>query len=92
MFAHVCIQRLNRELAIWRVLSHAHILPLLGVAHDAFGGGHTGYGFAMVCPWMEDGALHRFLGVKERTLKLSKRLDLVHLLEIRRILYLTNEL
>lgn len=65
------IQRLRREIRVWARLQHGNILPLLGITSDF--GPYT----SMVCPWMEDGDMHNFLQVKEQTLTLSNRLDLV---------------
>ncbi|KLO18710.1 kinase-like protein [Schizopora paradoxa] len=43
------LQRLNKELDIWKCLDHRHILPLFGVCHD------MGRYASMVSPWMRNG-------------------------------------
>ncbi|KAJ8583447.1 kinase-like protein [Rhizopogon salebrosus TDB-379] len=48
-------EKLRRELKVWSRLRHERILPLLGVAYDF--GPHT----AMICPWVDGGALTDFL-------------------------------
>ncbi|KIY70147.1 kinase-like protein [Cylindrobasidium torrendii FP15055 ss-10] len=46
---------LARELAVWRDMAHPHVLPLLGVVTD------FGPHMSMVCPWMENGSVTRYL-------------------------------
>ncbi|KAH8830229.1 kinase-like domain-containing protein [Flagelloscypha sp. PMI_526] len=66
-------RRLNRELSIWRRLNHSNVLPLLGVAHDAFGG----YGYAMVCPWLENGSISKWMEKCGDVLGMKERLTLI---------------
>lgn len=49
-------QRLRREIMVWMKLKHGNVLPLFGTA--------SGFGQfpAMVCPWLENGALTSYLG------------------------------
>lgn len=76
----IILQRLNRELEIWKRLSHSHVLTLLGVAHDAFGG----HGYAMVCPWLENGSVSRWMEKCGDVLGARERLTLVRLSPPRR--------
>lgn len=46
---------LARELTVWRDMAHPHVLPLLGVVSD------FGPYMSMVCPWMENGSVTRYL-------------------------------
>ncbi|KAJ8583407.1 kinase-like protein [Rhizopogon salebrosus TDB-379] len=48
-------EKLRRELKVWSRLRHERILPLLGVAYD------FGPYPAMICPWVDGGALTDFL-------------------------------
>ncbi|KAN0080140.1 Protein kinase-like domain containing protein [Tylopilus felleus] len=49
-------KRLRREIMVWMKLKHGNVLPLFGTA--------SGFGQfpAMVCPWLENGALTSYLG------------------------------
>ncbi|KAG6847688.1 hypothetical protein H0H93_006565 [Arthromyces matolae] len=49
------IRRLRRELSIWKNLNHPNILSLLGTASD------FGHYTSMVCPWMENGSVSKYL-------------------------------
>lgn len=66
-------QRLRREIRVWSGLKHPSILSLLGTSMD------FGPYEAMVCPWMQDGDLNRFLENSSQTLTLSQRFDIVSL-------------
>ncbi|KAL0946368.1 hypothetical protein HGRIS_012599 [Hohenbuehelia grisea] len=48
-------KRLQRELGVWQRLEHRNIVPLLGIVSDF--GPYT----SMVCPWMEQGNLIKYL-------------------------------
>ena len=50
---------------MWSKLSHPHALPLLGIISDA--SIHPDIP-AMVCPWIENGALSIYLETKDLTL------------------------
>jgi serine/threonine protein kinase len=64
-------QRLRREIEVWKRLSHANIVPLLGTTDD------FGPCTAMVSPWMDNGNLTVFLESNIATLSDSYRLELV---------------
>lgn len=64
------IQRLRRELNIWRRLNHENILPLCGVVSD------FGPYPSMVCPWLECGNLNNYLE-RKNDLAISDRFRLV---------------
>ena len=65
-------QRIRREAYVWITLSHDHILPFLGITmSDDFGPLP-----ALVSPWMDNGALSRYLNVVPR-LSDHQKLELV---------------
>ncbi|KAG5651731.1 hypothetical protein H0H81_007669 [Sphagnurus paluster] len=68
------IRRLRRELSIWKNLDHPHILKLYGIASD------FGHYSSMVCPWMEQGSLSKYLERSGDILSTSDRLKLAHCL------------
>ncbi|KAG1738758.1 kinase-like domain-containing protein [Suillus lakei] len=49
------IKKLRQEVFVWQELEHSHILPLYGIT-DNFDSIP-----ALVCPWMENGCLHKYL-------------------------------
>lgn len=68
------IQRLHRELNIWKRLKHKNVVPLYGTCSDF--GRYT----SLVCPWYENGSLHHYIRRKhlpDGTLSVSERLRLL---------------
>jgi hypothetical protein len=63
----------RRELKVWGRLKHERILPLWGVA-DYFGPYP-----AMICPWVDNGALTGFLERQQNTLSFQDKFSLVDL-------------
>ncbi|KAF9235055.1 kinase-like domain-containing protein [Melanogaster broomeanus] len=65
------MQRLRREIKVWLRLDHINVLPLFGTA--------MGFGQfpAMVCPWLENGALTSYLESRGDSLTTVQRLDLL---------------
>jgi len=66
-------QRCSRELEVWGRLMHENILPLLGVAAGDYAGSGC---VALVCPWMENGTLERYLTAYPK-MALRRKLQLV---------------
>lgn len=66
-----CDQRLRRELRVWQRLNHENILPLYGTTSDF--GTHA----SMVCPWLENGNLNKYLVQRGNSLTLPERFDIV---------------
>jgi len=66
-------QRLQRELRVWQRLEHENVLPLCGTTSDF--GPYT----SMVCPWMDNGSVSRYLERCGDILSVSDRLQLVSL-------------
>ena len=66
-------QRLRREIKVWLNLRHVNVLPLLGTT--------MGFGRfpAMVCPWVENGALTSYLEDRYESLSVIENLRLVSL-------------
>ncbi|KAF9233556.1 kinase-like domain-containing protein, partial [Melanogaster broomeanus] len=64
-------QKLRREIRVWLSLDHVNILPLFGTA--------TGFGQypAMVCPWLDNGALTSYLERRNDNLTTEQRLVLL---------------
>ncbi|OJA19896.1 hypothetical protein AZE42_07022 [Rhizopogon vesiculosus] len=65
-------QRYLRELKVWVRLMHENILPLLGVAGGDYATGCN----ALVCPWMENGTLEKYLTANPRMV-LRQKLQLL---------------
>ncbi|KAH9480786.1 Tyrosine-protein kinase isoform SRK4 [Psilocybe cubensis] len=65
------VQRLHQELSIWKGLLHPHILELCGTV--------TGYGpyVSMVCPWLKNGSLTKYLERCGDILTVGDRLRLI---------------
>jgi hypothetical protein len=63
----------RRELKVWGRLEHECILPLWGVTND------FGPYPAMICPWVDNGALTGFLERQQDT-SLEDKLSLVSFL------------
>lgn len=62
-----------REVKIWARLMQENILPLLGVARHLYSVSGCD---ALVCPWMENGTLSKYLG-RYPTMELRQRLKLL---------------
>ncbi|KAG1749532.1 kinase-like domain-containing protein [Suillus lakei] len=62
-----------RELKIWARLMQENILPLLGVARNSYAVSGCD---ALVCPWMENGTLSRYLS-RHPTMALQQKLQLL---------------
>jgi serine/threonine protein kinase len=58
-------RRLNRETRVWHSLSHANILPFLGVCSD------LGPSTAMVSPLCDNGAVLQYLGINPQANRLK---------------------
>lgn len=69
----IYLQRLNKELDIWKCLQHRHIIPLFGVCHD------MGRYASMVSPWMRNGNAAKYFERRHDRdcFVLSSRLKLV---------------
>ncbi|KAF9239100.1 kinase-like domain-containing protein, partial [Melanogaster broomeanus] len=67
------IQRLRREIRVWLNLDHVNILPLFGTTM------RFGQFPAMVCPWLENGALTSYLERRNDELTTEQRLVLVRI-------------
>ncbi|KAG9318002.1 WD40-repeat-containing domain protein [Chiua virens] len=65
-------RRLRRATKIWRTLEHRNVLPFLGTSTD--------YGAfeAMVCPWVENGALATYLESHEDELTEQQRFGIIN--------------
>ncbi|KZP30021.1 kinase-like protein [Athelia psychrophila] len=64
-------KRLHREIRVWQRLEHPNILPLYGITQD------FGLYPSMVCPWLEQGDLNKYLARKHDTLSLPHRFQLL---------------
>ncbi|KAJ3972535.1 TKL/TKL-ccin protein kinase [Lentinula raphanica] len=64
-------RRLARELDVWKQLKHPNILPLYGVT--------SGFGpyNSLVCPWMENGSVSRYMEKWGDLLSMTDRLQLL---------------
>jgi len=64
-------KRLARELDVWKQLKHPNILPLYGTV--------SGFGpyNSLVCPWMENGSISRYMEKWGDILSMSDRLQLL---------------
>ncbi|KAJ8583404.1 kinase-like protein [Rhizopogon salebrosus TDB-379] len=65
-------EKLRRELKVWSRLRHECILPLWGVAYN------FGPYPAMICPWVDDGALTGFLTRRQDTLSCQDKFSLLN--------------
>jgi len=61
-----------RESLLWKNLILDHVVPLLGVSEDVFGGT-----ICMVLPWMERGSLLHYIDEEKRKGNLSGDSELV---------------
>jgi serine/threonine protein kinase len=68
---NLCMKRLRRELRVWQRLHHENILPLYGITSDF--GTHD----SMVCPWLENGNLNKYLERRGDSLALGERFEIV---------------
>ncbi|KAH0834797.1 hypothetical protein J3R83DRAFT_10398 [Lanmaoa asiatica] len=66
------MKQLRREMRVWLNLDHANVLPLFGTTMD------FGLFPAMVCPWVENGALTSYLERLHNTLTRLQRLVLLN--------------
>ncbi|KAH7919501.1 kinase-like protein [Leucogyrophana mollusca] len=62
---------LRRELQVWRRLCHQNVLPLYGLT--------SGFGHfqSMVCPWVENGTLNKYLEKRHKDLGDRRRWELI---------------
>lgn len=65
------IQRLRREIKVGKRLDHDNVLPLYGTTSD------FGPYSSMVCPWIRNGNLSKYLDQHGDTLELSERFRIV---------------
>lgn len=65
------LQRLAREMDVWKQLKHPNILPLYGTT--------SGFGpyDSLVCPWMENGSASRYMEKWGDIMSMTDRLQLV---------------
>ncbi|KAK0213720.1 TKL/TKL-ccin protein kinase [Armillaria fumosa] len=63
--------RLWRELNMWKKLDHPNILPLLGVVSD------FGRYDAMICPWLDNGSVTKYMERCGDLLSMTDRLQLL---------------
>ena len=66
------MQRLARELSVWKKINHPNILQLYGTVSD-FGNYDS-----MVCPWFENGSVTKYLERRGDLLSMTDRLQLVN--------------
>jgi serine/threonine protein kinase len=64
-------KRLRRELKVWQRLNHDNVLPLYGTTSD------FGPYSSMVCPWVDNGSLSKYLERRGATLTLRERFGIV---------------
>ncbi|KAJ7166663.1 TKL/TKL-ccin protein kinase [Mycena filopes] len=64
-------KRLARELSVWKRLDHKHVLKLLGTVSD------FGPYDSMVCPWLEQGSVSKFMERRGDILSMTDRLQLL---------------
>ncbi|KAJ7191639.1 TKL/TKL-ccin protein kinase [Mycena pura] len=64
-------KRLARELSVWKRLEHKHVLRLLGTV--------AGFGpyASMVCPWLEQGSVSKYMERRGDILSMTDRLQLL---------------
>ena len=68
---NVNFKRLRRELKVWQRLDHDNIVRLCGIITS------LGPYNSMVCPWIENGTLTRYLERQGASMDLSGRLRMV---------------
>ncbi|KAJ6620438.1 hypothetical protein B0H10DRAFT_2215964 [Mycena sp. CBHHK59/15] len=64
-------KRLARELSVWKRLDHKHVLNLLGTVSD------FGPYDSMVCPWLEQGSVSKYMERCGDILSMTDRLQLL---------------
>ncbi|CAK5271870.1 unnamed protein product [Mycena citricolor] len=64
-------KRLSRELAVWKRLNHKHVLKLWGTVSD------FGPYKSMVCPWLEQGSVSKYMERRGDILSMADRLQLL---------------
>ncbi|KAJ7500959.1 TKL/TKL-ccin protein kinase [Mycena galericulata] len=64
-------KRLARELSVWKRLEHKHVLKLLGTVSD------FGPYDSMVCPWLEQGSVSKYMERRGDILSMTDRLQLL---------------
>ncbi|KAK6977031.1 putative TKL/TKL-ccin protein kinase [Favolaschia claudopus] len=64
-------KRLARELSVWKRLDHKHVLKLLGTVSD------FGPYDSMVCPWLEQGSVSKYMERRGDILSMTDRLQLL---------------
>ncbi|KIM73779.1 hypothetical protein PILCRDRAFT_828831 [Piloderma croceum F 1598] len=64
-------KRLRRELKVWQRLNHDNVLPLYGTTSD------FGPYSSMVCPWVDNGSLSKYLERRGATLMLRERFGIL---------------
>ncbi|KAJ7085379.1 TKL/TKL-ccin protein kinase [Mycena belliarum] len=64
-------KRLARELGVWKRLDHKHVLKLLGTVSD-FGPYES-----MVCPWLEQGSVSKYMERRGDILSMTDRLQML---------------
>ncbi|KAJ3504598.1 hypothetical protein NLJ89_g7854 [Agrocybe chaxingu] len=69
--------RLRREITVWKRLCHPNIVPLLGFVRSFQTGYYTSPLLSMVCPWMSDGSLTKYLQARNQHLTLRHRFQLL---------------
>ncbi|KAF7980407.1 hypothetical protein HWV62_38220 [Athelia sp. TMB] len=67
-------KRLHREIRVWQRLEHRNILPLYGITRD------FGPYPSMVCPWLEQGDLNKYLARNHDDLTLLHRFQFSNVL------------
>jgi hypothetical protein len=65
------VQHLRKEFRTWRSLVHENVLPLFGACSD------FGPFFSMVCPWVQNGNLSKYLENRGHTLNIVDRFRIV---------------
>ncbi|KAJ7743310.1 kinase-like protein [Mycena metata] len=64
-------KRLAHEVSVWKRLDHKHILKLLGTVSD------FGPYDSMVCPWLEQGSVSKYMERRGDLLSMADRLQLL---------------
>ncbi|KAJ7819194.1 TKL/TKL-ccin protein kinase [Mycena olivaceomarginata] len=67
----VAIKRLARELGVWKRLDHKNVLKLIGTVSD------FGPYDSMVCPWLEQGSVSKYMERRGDILSMTDRLQLL---------------
>ena len=66
-----CMQHLRNEFCTWRSLVHENVLPLFGACSD------FGPFISMVCPWVQNGNLNKYLENRGHALNVVDRFRIV---------------